>query len=160
MRLTKVSSVHEGISIIANIGVVVSIAFLGIEMQQNTAMMQSQTRNSIVENQLSLYERGITNSEFAEVASKLRSDPNAYPTPSPERFQYTLFVLSQLRIWENEFFQYRKGLFEIDEFEARVNTWKVAVTTKSTLNVWRNSETQFAPSFRNYLNDIINEQSL
>ena len=160
MRLTKVSGVHEGISIIANIGVVVSIVFLGIEMQQNTAMMQSQTRNSIVENQLSLYERGITNSEFAEVASKLRSDPNAYPTSSPERFQYTLFVLSQLRIWENEFFQYRKGLFELDEFEARVNTWKVAVTTKSTLNVWRNSETQFAPSFRNYLNDIINEQSL
>ena len=65
MRLKKVSGVHEGISIIANRGVVVSIVFLGIEMQQNTAMMQSQTRNSIVENQLSLYERGITNSEVA-----------------------------------------------------------------------------------------------
>ena len=108
MRLTKVSGVHEGISIIANIGVVVSIVFLGIEMQQNTAMMQSQTRNSIVENQLSLYERGITNSEFAEVASKLRSDPKSYADISPELFQYTLFVLSQLRIWENEFFQYQK----------------------------------------------------
>ena len=160
MRLTKVSSVHEGISIIANIGVVVSIAFLGIEMQQNTAMMQSQTRNSIVENQLSLYERGITNSEFAEVASKLRSDSKSYVDISPERFQYTLFVLSQLRIWENEFFQYQKGLFEADEFEARTNTWKVNISITSTLNVWRNSETQFAPRFRNYLNDIINEQSL
>ena len=160
MRLTKVSSVHEGISIIANIGVVVSIAFLGIEMQQNTAMMQSQTRNSIVENQLSLYERGITNSEFAEVASKLRSDPKSYADISPERFQYALFVLSQLRIWENEFFQYQKGLFETDEFEARTNTWKVNISIMSTLNVWRNNETQFAPRFRNYLNDIINEQSL
>ena len=160
MRLTKVSSVHDGISIIANIGVVVSIAFLGIEMQQNTAMMQSQTINSIVENQLSLYERGITNSEFAEVASKLRSDPKSYADISPERFQYTLFVLSQLRIWENEFFQYQKGLFETDEFEARTNTWKVNISIMSTLNVWRNNETQFAPRFRNYLNDIINEQSL
>ena len=160
MRLTKVSGVHEGISIIANIGVVVSIVFLGIEMQQNTAMMQSQTRNSIVENQLSLYERGITNSEFAEVANKLRSDPKSYADISPERFQYALFVLSQLRIWENEFFQYQKGLFEADEFEARTNTWKVNISITSTLNVWRNNETQFAPRFRNYLNDIINEQSL
>ena len=160
MRLTKVSGVHEGISIIANIGVVVSIVFLGIEMQQNTAMMQSQTRNSIVENQLSLYERGITNSEFAEVAIKFRSDPKSYADISPERLQYTLFVLSQLRIWENEFFQYQKGLFEADEFEARTNTWKVNISITSTLNVWRNSETQFAPRFRNYLNDIINEQSL
>ena len=93
MRLTKVSSVHEGISIIANIGVVVSIAFLGIEMQQNTAMMQSQTRNSIVENQLSFYERGIDNSEFAEVITKLRLDENAYPTGSTERYQYSLFII-------------------------------------------------------------------
>ena len=34
MRLKKVSGVHEGISIIANIGVVVSIVFLGIELHQ------------------------------------------------------------------------------------------------------------------------------
>ncbi|MDA9004215.1 hypothetical protein N9J28_00225 [bacterium] len=160
MRLTKVSSVHEGISIIANIGVVVSIAFLGIEMQQNTAMMQSQTRNSIVENQLSFYERGIDNSEFAEVITKLRLDENAYPTGSTERYQYSLFIISQLRMWENEFFQYQKGLFEADEFEARTNTWKVHIALTSKLNIWRTQENQFAPRFRNYLNDIINEQSL
>ena len=159
MRLMKVSSVNEVISVIANIGVIASIAFLGIEMQQNTAMMQSQTRNSIVENQLSFYERGIENTEFSEVATRLRADPNAYPSGSTELFQYTLFILSQLRMWENEFFQYQKGLFETDEFEARTNTWKTNIALTSKLNVWKDMENQFAPSFRNYLNKIIIEQS-
>ena len=54
----------------------------------------------------------------------------------------------------------QKGLFERDEFEARTNTWKVHIALTSKLNIWRTQENQFAPSFRNYLNDIINELSL
>ena len=60
----KISAVNEGVSLMANIGVIASIIFLGLEMQQNTEMMRSLTRNSIVENQLSFYERGIENSEI------------------------------------------------------------------------------------------------
>jgi len=60
----KISAVNEVFSLIANIGVIASIVFLGLEMQQNTEMMQSQTRNSIMENQCrSMRERlRITNS--------------------------------------------------------------------------------------------------
>ena len=63
----KISAINEGVSFVANIGVIASIVFLGLEMQQNTEMMQSQTRNSIMENQLSFYERAIENNEFAKV---------------------------------------------------------------------------------------------
>ena len=63
----RISAINEGVSLIANIGVIASIVFLGLEMQQNTEMMQSQTRNSIMENQLSFYERAIDNNEFAKV---------------------------------------------------------------------------------------------
>ena len=47
-ELMKISAINEGVSLIANIGVIGSIVFLGLEMQQNKEMMQSQTRNSIV----------------------------------------------------------------------------------------------------------------
>jgi hypothetical protein len=72
------SKTKEVISLIANVGVIGSIVFLGIEMQQNTDMMQSQTRNSIVENQLSFYESIVENADFAEISSDFRADPNAY----------------------------------------------------------------------------------
>ena len=67
----KISAINEGVSLIANIGVIGSIVFLGLEMQQNRQMMQSQTRNSIVENQLSFYERGIENSEISATRDKI-----------------------------------------------------------------------------------------
>ena len=67
----KISAINEGVSLTANIGVIESIIFLGLEMQQNTAMMQSQTRNSIVGNQLSFYERIIENPEVAERRNRI-----------------------------------------------------------------------------------------
>ena len=111
----NISAINEGVSLIANIGVIGSIVFLGLEMQQNTAMMQSQTRNSIVENQLSFYERGIENPELADIRLRLGNreipessalslgvDENDYPlvpVEETERFQYTFFLLSELRMW-------------------------------------------------------------
>ena len=38
-ELMKISFVYYGVSLIANIGVIGSIVFLGLEMQQNTEMM-------------------------------------------------------------------------------------------------------------------------
>ena len=155
----KISAINEGVSLIANIGVIASIVFLGLEMQQNTEMMQSQTRNSIVENQLSFYERGIENNEFAEVIAEKRLDPSLYPFESPKGFQYALFIASLLRMWENEFYQYQIGLFDSDEFEARTNLWRVNINHPKKLASWRISENNYAPDFRIYLNELIDEVS-
>ena len=70
----KISAFNESVSLIANIGVIGSILFLGLEMQQNTEMMRSQTRSSTVENQLSFYERGIEINDFAKVIAEKRLD--------------------------------------------------------------------------------------
>ena len=156
----KISAVNEVVSLIANIGVIGSIVFLGLEMQQNTEMMQSQTRNSIVENQLSFYERAIENNEFATVIAEMRLDPDSYPTGSAENFQYALFIASQQRMWENEFYQYQKGLFGPDEFKARTNLWRRSISFEANLRAWRQAEDSYAPNFRNYLNEMIVEMSL
>jgi len=96
----NISKANEILPLIANIGVIASIIFLGIEMQQNTDMMQSQTRNSIVENQLALCEGIIDNSDFARIAYKLRVDQNAYPAGTAERCRYIFFAMSQFRMRE------------------------------------------------------------
>ena len=152
----KISAINESVSLIANIGV---ILFLGLEMQQNAEMMQSQTRNLIVEYQLSFYERGIENNDFAKVIAEKRLDSSLYPFVSAKGFQYALFVASLLRMWENEFYQYQIGLFDSDEFEARTNTWKQEMSVTANLGIWRSSENMYAPDFRNYLNTMISEIS-
>ena len=152
----KISAINEGVSLIANIGVIGSIIFLGLEMRQNTEMMQSQTRNSIVENQLSVYEKMIENPELFDIADERSANLDV---ADAERQQLHVFILSQLRIWENEFYQYQIGLFDSDEFEARTNTWKQEMSVTANLGIWRSSENMYAPDFRNYLNTMISEIS-
>jgi len=156
----KISAIHEVVSLIANVGVISSIVFLGIETQQNTAMMQSQTRNSIVEHQLSFYERVVEHKDFAQAAADLRLDANAYSDGTAEDFQYRLWIISQLRMWENEFYQFQIGLYDSDEFEPRTNVWRRQIAIPATEAVWRRTEDSFAPNFRNHLNGIIAEVSL
>ena len=155
----KISEINETISIIANIGVIGSIVFLGLEMQKKTAMMQSQTRNSIVENQLSYYERVIDSIDFARVATAFRANGDAYEAGTAEDYQYSLYSLSQLRMWENEFYQYQIGLFDSDEFEARTNTWKRQISYANVNGIWTRVQDSFAPDFQIYLNGIVDDIS-
>ena len=76
-----------------------------------------------------------------------------------ERFQYTFFMLSELRIWENEFYQYQIGLFESDEFEARTIAWRGQMSMDANIVIWRRTENAFAEDFRVYLNEIIDDVS-
>ena len=152
----KISAINEGVSLIANIGVIGSIVFLGLEMQQNTEVTQSQTRNSIVENQLSVYEKMIENPELFDIADKRSANLDV---ADAERQQLHVFILSQLRIWENEFYQYQIGLYAAEEFEARKIWWGRIMRRPVNLQTWRVEQETFYPDFRIYMNEIIDEIS-
>ena len=152
----KISAVNKSVSLIANIGVIASILFLGLEMQQNTAMMQSQTRNSIVENQLGLYELAIENAELHDIVDRLNSNLDV---ELAELRQVGFWTMSQFRMWENEFFQHEIGLFGSEEFEARVNWWRFVMGFDYALKQWQGSQGQFAPDFRIYMTELLGEIS-
>ena len=152
----KISALNEGVSLIANIGVIGSIVFLGLEMRQNTEMMQSQTRNSIVENQLSVYEKMIENPELFDIADKRSANLDV---ADAERQQLHVFILSQLRIWENEFYQYQIGLYAAEEFDARKIWWGKIMRRPVNLQTWRVEQETFYPDFRIYMNELLDEIS-
>tara|TARA_B100001063_G_C16724056_1_gene535251 strand:+ start:627 stop:1088 length:462 start_codon:yes stop_codon:yes gene_type:complete len=152
----KIPAINEGVSLIANIGVIGSIIFLGLEMQQNTEMMQSQTRNSIVEHQLILYEKVLENTEIFDITDRLNSNLDVTET---ERNQLHFWILSQLRMWENEFYQYQIGLFDSEEFEARRIAWGRVMSSDINVERWKVAEETFNPDFRINLNEIIDEIS-
>ena len=138
---------------------IASIVFLGLEMQQNTGMKQLQTVNSIVENQFSFYERAIDSIDFARVATEFIENGYAYAAGTAEGLQYSLFLLSKLWIWKNEFYRYQIGLFYPDEFEARISTWRRQITPEKLAETWGRTQDSFAPNFRFYMNGIIDEIS-
>ena len=57
------NKLNQWLTLLANIGVIAGIVFLGVEIRQNTEMIQSQTRDSITEKQIAVFEWWATDTE-------------------------------------------------------------------------------------------------
>ena len=156
----KISTINDVISIIANIGVIASIVFLGLEMRQNSSMMKSQTRNEMTQNQMETQLAVVENSDYAKIHNALRADPNAFPVVSPEALQALFWNITQLRMWENEWYQYQNGLFDETEFEPRLNLWRNSMSNPYNIVVWKQARLDYSPDFRELLDSLIQEPTL
>ena len=98
----------------------------------------------------------IENPELFDIADKRSANLDV---ADAERQQLHVFILSQLRIWENEFCQYQIGLYAAEEFEARKIWWGRIMGRPVNLQTWRVEQETFYPDFRIYMNELLDEIS-
>ena len=60
-------------------------------------------------------------------------------------------------MWENEFLQYKQGLFEAKEFEARLEMWRTTIIIPPYLVLWESQRYSFSPSFVEFVDTLITE---
>ena len=147
---------NKWLTLIANVGVLVGIIFLAIEVQQNSRMMQAQTRDSIA-GKLSDYYKDIGSSEYASnlYFQGIRGDLETFA--GPESLSFRFLVNSNLRLWENEFYQYKAGLFGEEDFVARSSTWPDVIGFPGFMQEWVRNRRAFEPEFREYVNSLLEE---
>ncbi len=133
----------QTISLLANIGVIAGIVFLGIEIQQNTEMMRSQTRDSVTEKQLMMTSWVVGSPELAAAIPKSLDELS----PS-ERAMRNFHFAGMFRVWENSHYQYRQGVFEEEEFAPRRNTWRGVMENKDNQERWSQFRESYSPEFR------------
>ncbi len=147
---------NNWLTLLANFGVIAGIVFLAIEIQQNTEMMQSQTRDSITEKQIAVFGWFATDTEnnrIRDLGNWLELDDD-----SPEAHQYVWMIAGNLRLWENEWYQYQQGLFEPEEFEPRLNIWRRMVNTPGVIRVWEGGQREaFSPEFAALIDSLIED---
>ena len=120
----NLDNLNKWLTLSANLGVLLGIVFLALELRQSTNMTRAQTRDAMTEKQLEFYSHVISDTGAA-IAWESLGDREL---PSDERIndvKGNLLLLYQLRMWENELYQYRQGLFETQEFESRLALWRV-----------------------------------
>jgi hypothetical protein len=147
----KLSKLNESLTLLANIGVIAGILFLAIEIRQNTQMMKAQTRDGITDKQLAFYEFSAGSQDNAEIYTKGTFAFEELEPNSVEFNRYRAIALANYRIWENEWYQYQQGLFELEEFEPRMNMLRNIDSNSGYRNVWELVRMNFAPGFREFL---------
>jgi len=58
-------------------------------------------------------------------------------------------------MWENEWYQYQKGLFEPGEFESRLILWEGVMRSTGYRAIWESVRLTYAPEFRQTIDELI-----
>jgi hypothetical protein len=116
----------QSITILANLGVIAGIVFLGFELQQNNQLLTAQARSTRLAVRLDEHLLPVRNENLANVLIKHRH--------GEELTEYEEVVLSRymetnIVIYQNVFTEYRRGL--IDENTIPVEAWSTQFSGRS-----------------------------
>jgi hypothetical protein len=147
--------VNRWLTLGANIGVLIGIILLVVELNQNRDMIRAQTRNDISQ-QLSTRLQSLATND--QLASAVRRGRDGDELTVDEEFQVYLYLVANLRDWENIHYQYRHGMFDEQEFDAEKNVWGWLINhSESFQKVWCSTRRNYSPEFVAELEKMITD---
>ena len=137
--------VNRWLTLGANVGVLVGIILLVIELDQNRKMILAQTRNDISSQIVERLDRQGTD---IQIASLKRRAESGEELSADEEMQLYLISVGRNRSWENIHYQYRQGMFDEMEFAAERNAWRRIISRdKSFLKYWCPARSTYSLEF-------------
>ena len=139
--------------IAASIVVVLSIIYLGLEINQNTIALQNESHLAVNQTLSQFDVAAAMDQEFHQILTTATRAPSEV---SEEEFaRYSTFITPRIGIWEYMFLAKRKDAIGESTWEAFDPYFKSMICTNGYRLVWREAETGFAESFRLYLNNVV-----
>lgn len=145
--------INEYLNLLGNIGVVVGIVFLVIEIRNNTRATEGQTRDAMTERVIS-WQMSLSANEFT--ATAISKAVNGEELSQPESLAVQAMTLANMRIWENEYYQYRRGLFSKEEFVPRMAVIEGNMRMCLYRNNWAGGGS-YSPEFRAFINELVSD---
>lgn len=149
----KSVNLGQAMSILANVGVVIGIAFLAIEINQSNQLARAQTRSELSGSLTSLTQGLASDPELTALWLYGADDPDALSEIEEGRLYLSWVAL--FRIWENMHYQYRNGLFEDTEFEAEREVWRISVQGPYFQRFFCRVNAQFSPEFIQEIRELM-----
>jgi len=139
------------LTLIANVGVIAGIVFLGIEINQNSKLLRAESSFSMLQNRQIGRNQVFEDPEIAQLMIK---GENGEPLSDIEQYRLTNRIESIIIGWEWEYRQYLEGNIEEIPFTAWRNLLKSPLYTHVG---WRSVEGKLSPEFIRFLNENIVE---
>jgi hypothetical protein len=118
----------QTIQILANLGVIAGIVFLGIEVQQNNALLGAQARTSRTQLRVDGLQSVMSNPELLQARLKRREGQSLTPA---EQMLLDMDVIRQLVMWQYVHGEYRAGLIDISDIP--IENWRYVATQRPEL---------------------------
>jgi hypothetical protein len=149
------------IAILANLGVIAGIVFLGIELQQNNSLLQAQAAYILTQNRASNNDLLKASPEFASLIAKLADGQELSPE---ERWQEHGMYVSNLVRFSWEYSEYREGRLTRDQLPTvvwgRLIRGEGPLPTPNFSETWEAMKFQFDPEFVRFIDTEVIPESV
>jgi uncharacterized protein (TIGR02246 family) len=137
----------------ANIGVLIGIVLVLVELDQNRDMMRAQTRNELAMGIVDLLQTPASNAQLADVLYRAHAGADLTPV---ESFQFEMRSNALFRYWENVHYQYRVGLYDDVEFARQREAWGASMrNSRLAQEYWCRVRLYYSPEFMAELDSLV-----
>ena len=141
---------NQWLTLLANLGVLVGIVFIIIEIQQNTAMMRSEIYQARSDTSIQYSLSRADSSIYANLTDRVRNngpldEAESYAILSiNERRQLSDWLIAEVRMYDATLYEYQQGLLDEEFFEG----WRKGAASRGPvwLAFWGDNSAAFRPS--------------
>lgn len=149
-KLTFITQIAEIISAIA---VVLSLIYVGVQVNQNTKATQSAMRQSVADNDITYLMTSLDNSILAVASYKVEND---IELSGVEMSQLVARQHVNFRVFENAFYQYEQELLEPETWKRyRIIILDLLKNNSASKKMWIQFRNSFTDSFQNEIDQIL-----
>jgi hypothetical protein len=137
----------------ANLGALIGVTLIVVQLQQNRLMMRTQVRHELSTVIVELLNSWANNGQLAGV---LRRGNLGEPLTPDELMQYNMRNNALFRYWENVHYQYRQGLYDRVEFMKHKDAWRATFASGvGATAYWCQVRTLYSPLFMAEMDGLI-----
>lgn len=152
MQLEKL---NHWLILCSNLGVLVGIVFLAVEINQNTTVARSSARQAIAEKVAERPLMAVGNEDIVRLSLKIFGGE---PLNEVEYFQAMSRWYSAMRDWENIHYQYQTGMLSEDEWSGFRLNLKSLFDVPTLQDYWDNEQQFFSQRFQREVAAILREK--
>ena len=149
MTLQDLGSLGEFVAAIATL---VTLAYLALQIRQNTREAQAVSRNSVSQSFIDLLTHVSSDSEIAKLVRRGFIDPGSLDDDDTMRFDCIIAALFQN--FEAAFAQWRRGVLTDDDWVKWEVLIKQYMAQPGVQEYWFRSVSAFNPAFQRYVEEL------
>lgn len=152
LSLTEWANVAE---IGAAVGVIISLIFVGLQLQSNTEATEAATREAINQKDMAYLSLRLDSAVLARANAKIDNGETLSPLEVSQLVhqEYVNFVS-----FEHSFYQFRKGALEAEEWSRHENIARFRIeSSEHARAMWARKRHTFTPPFREVVDSFASD---
>lgn len=136
----------------ANIGVILSILILALQISRTEDVIKAQTRSALASRSIELLTGEAVNGDLANI---VRRSFDREELSADERFRLDRLHQAYFRGWEDVHYQYRVGLFDEEEYSHLREAWRARLARPGVADFWCLMRSYYSAAFVSAIDHLL-----